>query len=155
MNKDTVSGDIIDLKLRQMDASNITFVNSNMYIVDFRLESGVLVSYVFNITRGDKYFLQRMRPYAMVQGKYADTKEIVEFIKKDLEKFKNAEHSSNFEQFLNVSKKGLHLAEAVENLFLNYNVDKEELRDMNEKLDKMLAHVEDIEREADKIHLEK
>lgn len=155
MNKDTVSGDIIDLKLRQMDASNITFVNSNMYIVDFRLESGVLVSYVFNITRGDKYFLQRMRPYAMVQGKYADTKEIVEFIKKDLEKFKNAEHSSNFEQFLNVSKKGLHLAEAVENLFLNYNVDKEELRDMNEKLDKMLAHVEDIEQEADKIHLEK
>ena len=76
MNKNTVSGDIVDWQLRQMGASNITFVNSNMYIVDFKLEKGLLVSYVFNITRGDKYFLQRMRPYAMVQGKYANTAEI-------------------------------------------------------------------------------
>ena len=85
MNKNTVSGDIIDWQLRQMGASNITFVNSNMYIVDFKLEGGLLVSYVFNITRGDKYFLQRMRPYAMVQGKYANTAEIAEFIEKAMQ----------------------------------------------------------------------
>ena len=90
MNRNTVSGDIIDWQLRQMGASNITFVNSNMYIVDFKLEGGLLVSYVFNITRGDKYFLQRMRPYAMVQGKYANTAQIAEFIEKDLSKFRNA-----------------------------------------------------------------
>ena len=36
MNKNTVSGDIVDWQLRQMGASNITFVNSNMYIVDFK-----------------------------------------------------------------------------------------------------------------------
>ena len=119
MNKNTVSGDIIDWQLRQMGASNITFVNSNMYIVDFKLEGGLLVSYVFNITRGDKYFLQRMRPYAMVQGKYANTAEIAEFIEKDLSKFRNAERSSNFVKFIEISKKGAEFAEALENLFLN------------------------------------
>ena len=148
MNKNTVSGDIVDWQLRQMGASNITFVNSNMYIVDFKLEKGLLVSYVFNITRGDKYFLQRMRPYAMVQGKYANTAEIAEFIEKDLSRFRNAEHSSNFDKFIEISKKGAEFAEALENLFLNYNVDKDEMERMDEKLDKLLEHLEQAREKA-------
>lgn len=153
MNKDTVSGDIIDLKLRQMHASKITYVNSNMYIVDFKLKSGIIVSYVFNITKGDKYFLQRMRPYAMVQGKYADTREIVHFIKKDLEKFRNAERSSNFKQFVDISKKSLDLAAAVENLFLNHNVPKDELDSINENLEHMLERIKAISEQSEEIIL--
>lgn len=153
MNKDTVSGDIIDLKLRQMHASKITYVNSNMYIVDFKLKSGIIVSYVFNITKGDKYFLQRMRPYAMVQGKYADTREIVHFIKKDLEKFRNAERSSNFKQFVDISKKSLDLAAAVENLFLNHNVPKDELDSIGENLEHMLERIKAISEQSEEIIL--
>lgn len=148
MNRNTVSGDIIDWQLRQMGASNITFVNSNMYIVDFKLEGGLLVSYVFNITRGDKYFLQRMRPYAMVQGKYANTAQIAEFIEKDLSKFRNAEHSRNFDKFIEISKKGAEFAEALENLFLNYNVGKEEMESMEEKLDRLLEHIGQAKKKA-------
>lgn len=153
MNKNTVSGDIVDWQLRQMGASNITFVNSNMYRVDFKLEKGLLVSYVFNITRGDKYFLQRMRPYAMVQGKYANTAEIAEFIEKDLSRFRNAEHSSNFDKFIEISKKGAEFAEALENLFLNYNVDKDEMERMDEKLDKLLEHLEQAREKAAPIQM--
>lgn len=153
MNKNTVSGDIVDWQLRQMGASNITFVNSNMYIVDFKLEKGLLVSYVFNITRGDKYFLQRMRPYAMVQGKYANTAEIAAFIEKDLSRFRNAEHSSNFDKFIEISKKGAEFAEALENLFLNYNVDKDEMERMDEKLDKLLEHLEQAREKAAPIQM--
>lgn len=153
MNKNTVSGDIVDWQLRQMGASNITFVNSNMYIVDFKLEKGLLVSYVFNITRGDKYFLQRMRPYAMVQGKYANTAEIAEFIEKDLSRFRNAEHSSNFDKFIEISKKSAEFAEALENLFLNYNVDKDEMERMDEKLDKLLEHLEQAREKAAPIQM--
>ena len=153
MNKNTVSGDIVDWQLRQMGASNITFVNSNMYIVDFKLEKGLLVSYVFNITRGDKYFLQRMRPYAMVQGKYANTAEIAEFIEKDLSRFRNAEHSSNSDKFIEISKKGAEFAEALENLFLNYNVDKDEMERMDEKLDKLLEHLEQAREKAAPIQM--
>lgn len=153
MNKNTVSGDIVDWQLRQMGASNITFVNSNMYIVDFKLEKGLLVSYVFNITRGDKYFLQRMRPYAMVQGKYANTAEIAEFIENDLSRFRNAEHSSNFDKFIEISKKGAEFAEALENLFLNYNVDKDEMERMDEKLDKLLEHLAQAREKAAPIQM--
>ena len=124
-----------------------------MYIVDFKLEKGLLVSYVFNITRGDKYFLQRMRPYAMVQGKYANTAEIAEFIEKDLSRFRNAEHSSNFDKFIEISKKGAEFAEALENLFLNYNVDKDEMERMDEKLDKLLEHLEQAREKAAPIQM--
>ena len=106
------------------------------------------MSYVFNITRGDKYFLQRMRPYAMVQGKYANTAQIAEFIEKDLSKFRNAEHSRNFDKFIEISKKGAEFAEALENLFLNYNVGKEEMESMEEKLDRLLEHIGQAKKKA-------
>ena len=99
MNQNSVSGDIVDLKLRQMGATNISRLRSNMYIVKFQLENGIVVSYVFNITKHDKYFLQRMQPYAMVQGKYADTQEITQFIAEDLRHFRNAEKSHNLRNF--------------------------------------------------------
>ena len=38
MNKNSVIGDIVDLKLSQMGATQITKLRSHMYIVDFTLE---------------------------------------------------------------------------------------------------------------------
>lgn len=144
MNKNTVIGDIVDLKLGQMGATQITKLRSHMYIVDFTLENGMKISYVFNITKHDKYFLQRMRPYAMVQGKYADTKEITKFIKEDLRRFRTAEHSTNFEEFVDVSRKGVQLSQELENLFLNYNVDKATLDEMQGTLNRMMWHLEQL-----------
>ena len=81
MNQNTVSGDIIAFNLKQLGATDIKVFDSRMHIANFDLGNGLIVSYVFNITRKDKFFLQRMRPYAMVKGKYADQREIIEFIK--------------------------------------------------------------------------
>ena len=53
MNRNTVSGDIVDLNLNQMGATQITKLHSYMYIVDFELENGLMISYVFNITKHD------------------------------------------------------------------------------------------------------
>ena len=76
MNQNTVSGDIIAFNLKQLGATDIKVFDSRMHIANFDLGNGLIVSYVFNITRKDKFFLQRMRPYAMVKGKYADQREI-------------------------------------------------------------------------------
>lgn len=89
----------------------------------------------------------------MVQGKYANTAEIAEFIEKDLSRFRNAEHSSNFDKFIEISKKGAEFAEALENLFLNYNVDKDEMERMDEKLDKLLEHLEQAREKAAPIQM--
>lgn len=67
MNQNTVSGDIIAFNLKQLGATDIKVFDSRMHIANFDLGNGLIVSYVFNITRKDKFFLQRMRPYAMVR----------------------------------------------------------------------------------------
>ena len=84
MNKNTVSGDIIAFNLKQIGATDIKVFDSRMHIANFDLGDGLIVSYVFNITRKDKFFMQRMRPYAMVKGKIANQKEIIAFIKDEI-----------------------------------------------------------------------
>ena len=155
MNRNTVSGDIVDLKLNQMGATQITKLRSYMYIVDFELENGLMISYVFNITKHDKYFLQRMRPYAMVQGKYADTQEITKFIKEDLKRFRNAEGSSNFSEFVDISRKSVQLAHDLEILFLNYNVDRATLDEMEGTLTRMSMHLEQLKKQLPPIEEKK
>ena len=155
MNRNTVSGDIVDLKLNQMGATQITKLRSYMYIVDFELENGLMISYVFNITKHDKYFLQRMRPYAMVQGKYADTQEITKFIKEDLKRFRNAEGSSNFSEFVDISRKSVQLALDLETLFFNYNVDRATLDEMEVKLTRMSMHLEQLKKQLPPIEEKK
>ena len=87
MNQNTVTGDYININLRQLGATSIKEFNSIMHIAEFDLGDGLIVSYVFNITRHNKYFLQRMQPYAMVHGKFASDQEIIDFITADLKLF--------------------------------------------------------------------
>jgi hypothetical protein len=91
MNQNTVTGDYININLRQLGATSIKEFNSIMHIAEFDLGDGLIVSYVFNITRHNKYFLQRMQPYAMVHGKFASDQEIIDFITADLKRFENDE----------------------------------------------------------------
>ena len=61
MNENTVTGDFININLRQLGATSIKEYNSIMHIAEFDLGDGLIVSYVFNITRHNKYFLQRVQ----------------------------------------------------------------------------------------------
>lgn len=144
MNQNSVTADIINLKLRQLNPAKITHYYSDMYVVSFDLENDIRVSYVFNITKGDKYFLQRMRPYAMVHGKFADANEIVSFIKADIMKFRNANKSHNFNKYVDVSTKCLQLCEEMERLFLNYNVEGNYLGILEEQLDEIMEEIKGI-----------
>lgn len=143
MNQNSVVGDMIGATLRQLGACKIEELNSNLHIVDFKLENGLEVSYVFNITKGNKFFLQRMKPYAIPHGKFADDREIIEFIKNDIAKFKNASNSRNFEKFLKISEKGNEFVYWMECVFLNHNVDEEVLDSIEKDIDVILGNIKD------------
>ena len=131
MNANSITGDVINVRLRQLGASSIREINSIMHIVRFELESGFEVAYVFNITKDNKYFLQRMRPYALAHGKMADAESIVAFIEEDIEKFRRAQNSSNFDTFIKTANLMNTLTAKLEDMFLNHNVDGELLRNFN------------------------
>lgn len=153
MNQNTVSGDMIALKLRQLKADQIEMIHSNMYFVSFTLENGTPVSYVFNITKGEKYFLQRMRPYAMVSGKFADANEIVEFIRNDITMFRNAANSKNFPSFLETLDAGMDVLREIEMLFLSHNVSPEALHEIKEHLKEAEKQIQAVGAQADRVHL--
>ena len=72
--------ELIQEKLEEMNATKIQKLDSQMYLVNFDLKEDMRISYVFNITREGKYFLQRMRPYSMVHGKFSNEYEVLSFI---------------------------------------------------------------------------
>ncbi|MDR3766767.1 MAG: hypothetical protein Q3Y08_07000, partial [Butyricicoccus sp.] len=69
-----------------------------------------------------RYFLQRVEPYPISYGYFDSADDIVTFIKKDLEKFKNAQKSHHFKQFLEISKVFHQSSLELEQLFLERNV---------------------------------
>ncbi|WP_294463680.1 hypothetical protein [uncultured Anaerofustis sp.] len=124
MNRNSVSGDIIDLNLRQL-GGKVSQFNSQMHLVEFDISEDCVVSYIFTITNQDKFYLQRIKPYPLSEEKYSNVQQIVEFIKKDIDKFKNATNSKNFNKFIEIAQSSIYIAQYMEDLFLNYNVDRE------------------------------
>ena len=71
MSLSTFSGDFIDTALSQLGASRIKVVSGKQHVVDFDLGEGLTLTYIFTITNENRCYLQRARPYPMVQGRLA------------------------------------------------------------------------------------
>lgn len=142
MNINTAQGDAIETLLRQMGASDVIKVQGLLYFMKFKLNDNVEISYSYNINTKNKYFLQRIKPYPLPQGVFSDEYEIVSFIKKDLEKFSTAIHSTNFNLFIDVNKKVNNITSEMEYLFLNHNVNSNELLRLDKELNDILQEIE-------------
>ncbi|MGL5314311.1 MAG: hypothetical protein ACRC92_13765 [Peptostreptococcaceae bacterium] len=151
MNINSAQGDSIEILLRQLGASKVVKVRGFLYFISFKINDDIEVSYSYNINSKNKYFLQRLKPYPLPQGKFADEYKIVEFIKKDLYKFKNAQNSSNFDSFVDISNKSNSITTAIENLFLNYNIEKDDLKTINSQLENILTSINKAKDNAKKL----
>ncbi|GAA3646280.1 hypothetical protein [Asaccharospora irregularis] len=151
MNINTVQGDSIEILLRQIGAKRIEKVRGLLYFIEFELDENLKVSYSYNINSHDNYFLQRIKPYPINQGLFTDEHEIVSFITKDIKKFKNAKNSTNFDTFLDVTKKVNSITHNVEHLFLNYNVSGKDLKNLDKALDTILNEIIYIKDHAKKV----
>lgn len=135
-------GDIVSAELRQLGAKRIEEVrNGIFYIARFELDEHTKLVYVFNITKKERYFLQRMEPYPMSFGYFSSVNDIVTFIKRDLAQFKNAHRSHNFEKFLRAAKEFKQSAAELERLFLEHNVSAEEMDGLVEEMQRIRARL--------------
>lgn len=154
MQRKNVNGDVIDMMLSQLGAKEIRNFSSTMHIANFDLGDGLEVSYVFNITHGDKYFLQRMKPYAMVNGKYASYKEIIEFITDDISKFRKAKEVNDAKIYLKLTEEMEQVKLRIEHIFLNHDVSVEDFRVILDGFNLLLEKVEIANRKSDIIEME-
>ena len=131
---DATSGDIILARLKQLDTHKIHHIASHLYYIIFIFEPDIEISYVYNINAKSQYFLQRISPYPLPKGLFSTQDEIIDFIEKDIEKFKNASYSSNFKRFLEFNNTLTHIEQNMEHLFLNFNVPKDSIDLLHEQL---------------------
>ena len=152
MSLSTFTGDVIDASLHQLDVSRIKVVSGKQHIVDFDLGEGLDLTYVFNVTNEDRFYLQRAEPYPVMHGRFASQEEIIRFIAKDSQAFRNARKSKNYQNFVETARSVLSLTEDVERLFLNRNVSQEDLNLLHAESSKLKALIREIEEHAPVIH---
>ena len=139
MSLSTFSSDFTDTALLQLGASKIKVVSGKQHVVDFDLEGAGKLTYVFTITNEHRYYLQRVRPYPMVQGRFAGVEEIVSFIARDARAFQAARQSKNYQNFVDSTRDALALAGDLEQLFLAHNVSPKDLSALREEFSRLRA----------------
>ena len=146
------SGDIINATLRQIGASSIKEIrNGVLYIAKFELSEELCVTYVFNVTKHNRYFLQRVEPCPISHGDFTSAKEVVEFIHKDIRKFRNAMKSHNFPKFLDTANAMVMFTHAVELLFLERNVSEADLDAIYRTIQDGLGKIREVHDNAPRV----
>ena len=150
---DNAYGDTIEARLRYIGATEIKKIHGILYFIEFEIDDNLKVSYTYNINSKNKYYLQRIKPYPIPEGVFDKEYEIVSFIEKDIQKFINAKKSNNFDLFLKITDELNTICFDIEELFLNYNIDKMDLDKLKYELDNILNLFENSRKRSPKIDM--
>ena len=129
----TFSGELINVALRQLGATHISETrNGIMYKVEFKLSDELTVTY----------------------GDFASAEEVVEFVRRDITKFRNAMKSHNFPKFLDTANSMVMFTHAIELLFLERNIPESDMDTLRQSIESSLDKVREIYARTPKIEKE-
>lgn len=151
MFSNTVDCDIIEMTCRQMGAENIKKINGTLYYFEFDINEKYKLSYTFNVNSKNEYRLRRIEPYAFFRGNIDSASKVIELMKSDLARFRNAANSSNFETFVKTVNEIHAIGEEMDDMFLNFNVDKEALNAIKDQLQTVQNQINGVKDNASAI----
>ena len=125
-----------------------------MYIVKFNL-NGNKITYAYHLNEDNTYFLERIKPYLLSVGDFQYEEDIVDIIRVDIEQFRNAMNSSNYGQFIEIDNHLTKLVRLFEDLYLYYNIEKEDLARLDESVDCILDNIKDIMKKSERVYTKK
>ncbi len=123
------------LKLRNK-GGKVLQINSKVCYVEFKI-GHIDVEYVYNINHHNRFFIERIKPYPEPLDTFSDENAVVDQILDDVEKFQNAEHSKNIDDFIKINKTLNKTIAKFEELYLYYNVPKENALDILDKINEI------------------
>ena len=153
MSSRLIRHEICKDELKNLGARYID-IEGIMFLVKFKYEA-YKITYAYHITENNTYYLERLQPYFLGIGEYNSEEEIVEVIKVDLEQFLIAMHSSNFSQFIEIDNHLSQLVRLFEDLYLYYNISKDDLRKLDDSVDGILEHIKDIMKRSARVYTKK
>ncbi len=141
------------MKLRQLGAE-VTTINSKVSYVKFLIR-GQKIAYAYNINKDGKYFIEKTLPYPIPLKECEDEDDIVELIEVDLEQFESAAQSNNIESFIDISNQLFRVASKFEDLYLYYNVPKNQTEIISQKIQEIEDQIEQARDESERVYFKK
>lgn len=142
------------MKLIQMGA-DVKVVSSQMVYVSFDITEEIKVSYVYNINKNNKYFLERIKPYPLPVRAYESAEDICEIIRIDIDQFKNAVKSHNVYEFIKSGRDFHKVIKMFEDLFLYYNVKPETLKRIESDISDVYETIKKAKEECERVYFKK
>lgn len=137
------------MELTQMGAK-IKVFNSKTCYVEFETHD-IFISYLYNANKHDKYFLSRVLPYPESISSFNEEEDIIHLIAEDMRQFQNAANSHNIDRFIYTNRLQVENITLLEELFLHYNVKKEDLELICKKVEELQELIKSCAHEEDKI----
>jgi len=125
-----------------------------MFLVKFSFDT-YKITYAYHINDDGTYYLERIHPYFLNIGNYKTEEDIVDVIRVDIEQFKNAMNSTNFDQFIGIDHHLSQLVRLFEDLYLYYNISKEDLDTLDSNVDGILDAIKDIMKHSTRVYTKK
>ncbi len=141
------------MQLRQM-GGKVMLMNSKMCYVRFDLE-GLRVSYVYNVNKRDKYFLERIKPYPLALCEFEKENDIIEAIKYDLDQFKMANKSHHIDEFIDINLRITKIIKKFEDMFLYYDLKPEYIDEIYRRLDLVDQKLDDTLSHSERVYFKK
>lgn len=139
---DRTSEDMINMMLKQKGAAKLKSIPTYVNTVKFVISKNLKLVYIYEIEKNDGIYLQRVKPYPLMIGKLYSPDDVIDFIERDVEKFRDAFESENFPKLIVLANQANSLERKFEKMFLN-----ESLR--SEKIKKLEKAIEEVERIVD------
>ncbi|MBN2259518.1 MAG: hypothetical protein JW702_03185 [Clostridiales bacterium] len=153
MSSRLIRHEICKDELKKLGARVID-IQGVMSLLKFNLD-GTAISYIYHLNDDNTYFLERIKPYAMPVGEYDTEEEIVDTVKIDIEQFRNAMRSHNFSKFIEIDYNIAKLVRLFEDLYLYYNIKRENLDVLDNEIHLLLNIIKDIKNDSERVYFAK
>ena len=154
MNENTVTGDIIALKLRQLDTKDIRMIRSNMYFVDFELEDGTRVSTCLTSPKATSIFCSAC---ALMRLYMASSARQMRLWSLSARTSPCSAMRSRVPIFLRLSRPlrpAARYRAQIERLFLTHNTNPQKLEEIYDVLQVIIARITELNETSERIEIE-
>jgi hypothetical protein len=141
------------IELTQLGAE-VNQINSKMCYVKFVLGE-IKLSYVYNINKKGKYFLERIMPYPIPIREFDDESDVIKIIKFDLKQYKKALEDRPLEKFIEINLAMNEAMRKFEDLFLYYNIEAEKCMPILERIKDIKEDILELKETSERIFFDK
>ena len=140
---DWTINDIINMMLKQLGATSVKTVHANITVAKFEIED-YKMSYMYEAREDGSIYLSLL-------GRFFGEQDVIDYIRNDLEKFKRAQSSHKFEDYLAFVNEITKASRQLEKLFLNNHVDADSLKNLLDDIDRVKLDLAEAEKSSTRL----